>query len=68
MNTKSARVAAEERIIIKRTQLRSLKEFAGTLLHEIAHAKSGTNDISRAFEDELTGLLGLISSNVILQK
>ena len=58
--------AAEERIIIKRTQLRSLKEFAGTLLHEIAHAKSGTDDISREFEDELTALLGLISSNVIL--
>lgn len=57
---------AEERIIIKRTQLRSLKEYAGTLLHEIAHARSGTTDISREFEDELTSLLGLMSSNVVL--
>jgi len=59
--------ATEERIIIKRTQLRSLKEYAATLLHEIAHARSGTSDISREFEDELTSLLGLISSNVILR-
>jgi len=59
---------AEERIIIKRTQLRSLKEYAATLLHEIAHARSGTSDISREFEDELTSLLGLISSNAVLPK
>jgi len=58
----------EERIIIKRSRLRSLKEYAATLLHEIAHAKSGTSDISREFEDELTSLLGEISSNVVLQK
>jgi hypothetical protein len=58
--------ASEERIIIKRTQLRSLKEYAATLLHEIAHARSGTSDVSREFEDELTSLLGLISSNILL--
>jgi len=56
---------AEERIIIKRTQLRSLKDYAGTLLHEIAHARSGTRDISREFEDQLTSLLGLIVSSVL---
>lgn len=60
--------AAEGMIIVKRTQLRSLKEYASTLLHEIAHARSGTSDISREFEDELTLLLGLISSNVLLQE
>jgi len=60
--------AAEERIIIKRTQLRSLKEYASTLLHEIAHARSGTSDISREFEDELTSLLGLVSSNIVLRE
>jgi len=60
--------AAEERIIIKRTQLGSLKEYASTILHEIAHARSGTSDISREFEDELTSLLGLISSNVLVQE
>ncbi|MGF3573523.1 MAG: ATP-binding protein [Candidatus Bathyarchaeia archaeon] len=59
--------AAEERIVIKRSQLRNLKEYAATLLHEIAHARSETSDISREFEDELTSLLGLISSNVVLR-
>jgi hypothetical protein len=28
-------------------QLGSLSGFAGTLLHEIAHAKTGYNDVSR---------------------
>jgi hypothetical protein len=57
--------ASERTIIIKRTQLRSLRDYAATLLHEIVHAKSGTGDVSREFEDELTSMLGLISSNVL---
>jgi hypothetical protein len=57
--------ASEHRIIIKRTQLRTLENYAGTLIHEIAHAKSVSSDISRKFEDELTSLLGLISSKVL---
>jgi hypothetical protein len=59
--------AAEERIVIKRIRLRSLRDYAGTLLHEVVHARSGTDDISREFEAELTALLGLISSNVMLK-
>ena len=54
------------RIIIKRTQLRSLKDYAGTLLHEIAHAISGATDVSSEFEKCLTELLGHIASNVDL--
>jgi len=50
------------RIIIKRTQLKSMHEYAGTLLHEVAHAMSGTEDVTREFEEELTRLLGIISS------
>ena len=51
-----------QRIIIKRTQLKDLKSYAGTLLHEIAHATSGASDVSREFENELTSLLGKTSS------
>jgi len=51
-------------IIIKRTQLRNLEEYAGTLLHEIAHARSGAPDISSEFEDELTDLLGKTGAQV----
>ena len=53
----------EERIVIKRTQLKSLQDYAGTLLHEVAHATSGAPDVSMQFEDELTRSLGTISSN-----
>jgi hypothetical protein len=48
-------------IIILRKQLGSLSEFAGTLLHEIAHAKTGYDDVSRAFENALTEMLGQVA-------
>jgi hypothetical protein len=53
------------RIIIKRSQLKRIEEYAGTLLHEVAHAISGTTDVTREFEDELTRLLGIISSSAL---
>lgn len=49
-------------IIIKRDQLKDLKAYAGTLLHETAHAISGASDISREFEDKLTRVIGIVSS------
>ena len=53
------------RIIIKRSQLTNLETYAATLLHEVAHAKSGAIDVSRTFETELTKMLGIISSKAI---
>jgi len=53
------------RIVIKRSVLKSLESYASTLLHEIAHARSGASDVSRQFEDELSRLLGVIVSNVL---
>jgi hypothetical protein len=50
-------------IIIKRTLLISIEEYAGTLLHEIAHARSGAPDISSDFEQSLTDLLGKTGSH-----
>ncbi len=56
------------RIIIKRSQLRNIESYSGTLIHEIAHATSGAGDISIKFEQELTRLLGLIfSRNMIAE-
>ena len=52
-------------VIIKRSQLKGIEEYAGTLLHEVAHAISGTSDVSREFEDELTRLLGIVSSRAL---
>ncbi len=51
-------------IIIKRTQLKNLEEFAGTLLHEIGHARSGASDVSSEFEKSLTELLGKTGSHI----
>jgi len=55
-----------QRIIIKRDQLKNLKSYAGTLLHEIAHARSGASDVSREFENELTKLLGIVSTKNLM--
>jgi hypothetical protein len=57
--------AGGSRIIIKRSQLGSLSSFAGTLLHEITHARTGYMDVTREFETALTDLLGQISSTRI---
>ena len=53
------------RVIVKRSTLSSVESYAGTLLHEIAHALSGANDVSREFESELTQMTGTISSKAI---
>ncbi|OGC88171.1 MAG: D-tyrosyl-tRNA deacylase [candidate division Zixibacteria bacterium RBG_16_48_11] len=50
------------RIIIKRSQLCSLRDYAGTLLHEVGHAQSGARDISEDFEQKLTEMLGLMAA------
>ena len=52
----------KKRIIIKRDQLKDLKAYAGTLLHETAHAISSAGDVSREFESALTSLLGITAS------
>lgn len=55
----------ENKILIKRNQLKSIKQYSGTLLHECAHAISGADDVSRNFELELTEIIGIISSKLV---
>ena len=45
-------------IVIKRANLRSRRAYAAVLLHELAHAMTGTHDVTREFENVLTGYLG----------
>lgn len=52
-------------IMIKRNQLKSLRDYAGTLLHECAHAISNADDVSRRFETALTEFLGIVASKAI---
>ena len=52
-------------IVIRRDQLRSVRLFAGTLLHELAHARSGYDDVTREFENELTDFLGTVAAAAV---
>lgn len=52
---------AEQRIIIARHQLSDRAKFAGTLLHELCHARSGHSDLSIAFENDLSDALGAVA-------
>lgn len=57
--------SASGTIIILRKQLKSLEDYAGTLIHEATHAKSGQVDVTRAFETELTLAIGLICGKAL---
>jgi hypothetical protein len=57
-----------QRIIIKRSVLSDQRRFLSVLLHEIAHAISGASDATRAFESELSRLLGIFCEKIIAQK
>lgn len=56
---------AHNRIIILREILKDRKLFLGTLLHELAHARSGCSDSTRGFEKELTHMLGILADLAI---
>jgi hypothetical protein len=52
-------------IVIRRDKLSSQREFAATLLHELAHATSGAVDVTREFEAVLTRYLGRSSISAL---
>jgi hypothetical protein len=54
----------EGQIVIRRDQLADAARFAGTFLHELTHATTGTADGTLAFEDALTTNLGTAASSV----
>lgn len=55
-------------IIILRKMLNSTKDYAGTLIHEAIHAKSGLGDVGRSFEHELTIAIGQICEKALEKK
>jgi hypothetical protein len=57
--------ASRGRIIVKRSALQNIENYAGVLLHEAAHALSGANDVSREFECELTQIIGILGSKAV---
>ncbi|WP_456265671.1 MULTISPECIES: ATP-binding protein [unclassified Bacillus (in: firmicutes)] len=54
-----------KRIIIKRSQLKNIQSFAGTLVHELVHAHTNTDDNTIEFENELTEMLGKLSTLIL---
>lgn len=54
-----------KRIIIKRSQLENIQSFAGTLVHELVHAYTETDDNTVEFELELTEMLGKLSALIL---
>ena len=57
---------SEGRIVIRRSSLRTVRDFAATLLHELGHARSGSAiDLTPQFESALTELLGEVASNAL---
>ena len=58
-------IGFENKILIKRSQLNSLEEYASTLLHECAHALSGMPDVNRDFERKLTDIIGILSIKIL---
>mgnify|MGYP002710045013 CR=1 FL=1 len=61
-------IPQENRILIKRKQLTTINSYAGTLLHECAHAISGSPDLSRDFEESLTNIIGCVVNRIINNK
>ncbi len=56
---------AESRLIIRRDQLQKVESYAGTLIHEITHAITGTDDETMEFENQLTDNLGKLATMVL---
>jgi hypothetical protein len=54
-------------IVLSRMTLKSLKDYSGTLIHELIHAKTGYADVTRAFENELTEMIGKLCEDLLLQ-
>lgn len=55
-------------IIIKRSVLSSMEKFCGVLTHELCHHQHGYQDNTRAFENDLTNMLGYSIYKLIICK
>lgn len=55
-------------IVIRRDQLADIARYAGSLLHEVTHAATGTSDLSVGFEDALTGTVGVVATRSLGDK
>lgn len=54
-----------QKIVLKRSILQNMSDACGVAVHEMIHATTGTNDLTRDFENELTGVIGKLSKDVV---
>ena len=54
-----------ESIVLSRKTLKSLSLYSGILIHELIHAKTGYEDVTRAFENSLTEKIGDLCSRLL---
>jgi hypothetical protein len=57
--------ADRREIVIHRRQLETAATYLGTLLHEAAHALTGTADATREFENVLTDYIGVATAQLL---
>jgi hypothetical protein len=51
-------------IVMSRKTLETIADYSGTLIHELIHAKTGQDDVSRAFENSLTEMIGHLCEKI----
>ena len=52
-------------IVLSRKTLKSAFSYSGTLIHELIHAKTGYDDVTREFETSLTEKIGDLCSQIL---
>ena len=52
-------------IVLARKTLRTIADYSGTLIHELIHAETGHEDVTRAFERSLTDTIGKLCEKIL---
>ena len=55
-------------IVLSRKTLKTVADYSGTLIHELIHAKTGQEDVTRAFESSLTSIIGKLCGHILDNK
>ncbi len=54
-------------IVLYRKTLKNIADFSGTLIHELIHAKTGEDDVTREFESSLTETIGKLCEHILIK-
>jgi hypothetical protein len=54
-------------IVLSRKTLKNIADFSGTLIHELIHAKTDQDDVTREFESSLTETIGKLCEHILIK-